>query len=494
MNKIKLTIALLTMFISSAFAAPVGSRFSYQGQLQVSNNAANGMYDLHFSLWDNVSGMGQLGSDLILEDVDVVNGLFSVELNFGDLPFDGGDVFLEIRVREGVSTGSFTFISPRQRINATPYATQAEFLAANGATTGQILQFNGTNWAAANVGNGTSPWTPGFGGTQYIGDVVIGDLVASAGDTLQILSEVDKSPLRILVGGVGTRFRVSKNGGTGVGANYSDGQIPDNGLRVSGDTAIGSTTSSAKLTLSGAVGQDPIRVRVNGTTKFVVQANGGTNIGGGSTVAPENGLDVEGGVVLGGADPVSGVSLNIASPAGTRPLAASVNGILALQVADNGGVRIGNGQVGAFPPPGSGLAVGGETILSAKTTINDDLIVKFDAKHSRTDSYGFVKAGVEFSCGHSGTIRKNYFNNINTDEITVQNGVVFGYCQVKLPFSYADLYLQTTIETNSGPIIVGGCDKTLSGVGGSELIVCRLYDIENNTNIVTANRVTLLIF
>jgi hypothetical protein len=438
--------------------------------------------------------MGQLGGDLILEDVNVVNGLFSVELDFGDVPFDGGDVFLEIRIREGVSTGSFTFISPRQRINATPYATQAEFLAANGATTGQILQFDGTNWSAANVGNGTSPWTPGFGGTQYIGDVIIGDLVASAGDTLQILSEVDKSPLRILVGGAGTRFRVSKNGGAGVGANYSDGQIPDNGLRVSGDTAIGNTTSSAKLTLSGDAGQDPIRARVNGATKFVVQANGGTNIGGGSAVAPENGLDVEGGVVLGGADPASGVSLVIASPTGTRPLAASVNGILALQVADNGGVRIGNGQVGAFPPPGSGLVVGGETVLSAKTTINDDLIVSGDAKHSQTSSYGFVKAGIEFSCGFSGTTRINYFNNINTTPITVRNGVFFGQCVVELPFSFQDLYFQTSIAPNNSTILSGGCQKSFTGGGAVEVVVCEFYDVENNTSQVVASHVTLLMF
>ncbi len=493
MNKLKLILILTTMFVSSVFAAPVGSRFSYQGQLQVSNNAANGLYDLHFSLWDNVSGTGQLGGDLILDDVDVVNGLFSVELDFGDVPFDGDDVYIRISVREGSSTGSFTFISPRQRINATPYATQAEFLAANGATTGQILQFDGTNWAAANIGTGTSPWTPGFGGAQYIGDVVIGDLVASAGDTLQILSEVDKSPLRILVGGVGTRFRVSKNGGAGVGANYSDGEIPVDGLHVSGDTVIGNTTSSAKLTLSAGAGQDPIRARVNGASKFVVQANGGTNIGGGSTVAPENGLDVEGGVILGGADPVSGVALMVSSPTGTQPVSVSINGNSALQVASNSGVAIGSGLVSAFPPPSNGLRVSGKSTLSDETTINDDLIVSGDAKHSRTDSYGFAKAGIEFSCGNAGTTRINYFNNINTSEITVQNGVNFGTCVVEIPFSYQNLYFQTTVApNNSNAIITGSCRK--STAGGAEIVVCQLYDVVNSTNIVVADNVTLLMF
>lgn len=43
MDKLKLII-LTSMLVSTVFAAPVGSRFSYQGQLQVSESSSTGDY------------------------------------------------------------------------------------------------------------------------------------------------------------------------------------------------------------------------------------------------------------------------------------------------------------------------------------------------------------------------------------------------------------------------------------------------------------------
>ncbi|MCF6319975.1 MAG: hypothetical protein L3J83_12005 [Proteobacteria bacterium] len=411
-------ITLLILLLVSSIICAQDPIVSYQGQLTTNGTPVNATVDFVIRFYATENGTtAQLSSSF--SSTTVVDGLFTLPISstnpqvieglFQNFP----EIWLELSVNGEVQL-------PRQKVSKVPYAIDSAALdgrlAADYALTTDI------------------PWSDGFGGTQYIGDVIIGDLVASAGDTLQVVSQVDESPLRLLVGGVGTRFRVSKNGGTGIGANYSDGQIPDNGLRVAGN-----------VQLEGA------------------------------------------------SDASSAYSLSVSSPTGTHPLAASVNGILALQVADNGGVRIGNGFVNAFPPPASGLVVGGETELSSKTTINDELIVKRDAKHSRTDSYGFVKAGIEFSCGNIGTARLNYFNNINADEITVRDGALFGTCVVELPFSYEDLYFQTQIEESGGKIIAGSCKKSITG-GTTEVVVCSLYDVVDDTYIIVANRVTLLMF
>ena len=520
------------MLVSTVFAAPVGSRFSYQGQLQVSNSAANGLYDLHFSIWDNVSGMGQLGGDLILDDVDVVNGLFSVELDFGDVPFDGDDVFLEIRIREGVSTGSFTFISPRQRINATPYATQAEFLAANGATTGQILQFDGTNWVAANIGTGTSPWSPGFGGTQYIGDVVIGDLVASAGDTLQILSQVNESPLRILVGGVGTRFRVSKNGGTGVGANYSDGQIPANGLRVAGNVQLGKTSigsspdlapgnglnvegtvlaksdmkvyrnlaigpnasfaGSTSLQINSESGRSPLRIKINNSTKMRIYTNGGTSLGGNTT--PEtNGLVVQGTVLARSHVEIGNVNISGSGAPpelainGVNPLSVQVNGTTRLNVSDVGGVGIGGNS--GFQIPQNGLYVNGDAKL------NSDLILTGKPKQD-INSHGFAKAGIKFHCGNLPLPIFNSFNNINSGSILVLPHVIpggsstVGVCRIQFPFPIGNLFIQTRTDAESDLYIRATTCKIKSG--SSTVLECGSQSPDTGTFFNSI--VTMLLF
>ena len=54
----------------------------------------------------------------------MVDGLFTVELDFGSDVFNGDARWLEIGVRPGDSSGSFTTLSPRQELTPTPYALQ----------------------------------------------------------------------------------------------------------------------------------------------------------------------------------------------------------------------------------------------------------------------------------------------------------------------------------------------------------------------------------
>jgi len=106
-------------------AAPLGTAFTYQGHLYDNNSVANDEYDFQFKLYDTNVGGGQVGSDVNVADVDVIDGYFTVELDFGSSVFDGYARWLEIGVRPGASISSFTTLSPRQEITATPYANYA---------------------------------------------------------------------------------------------------------------------------------------------------------------------------------------------------------------------------------------------------------------------------------------------------------------------------------------------------------------------------------
>src|SRR5438477_5302192 len=124
----KTSIAFVTVMFLLLFSAPVifaqSSSFTYQGRLTDGGTAANGNYDLQFTLWDSASGGSQIGSTQALPAVQVSGGVFTVTLDFGANAFPGANRFLEISARlSGAS--SFTLLLPRQSITSTPYAVRS---------------------------------------------------------------------------------------------------------------------------------------------------------------------------------------------------------------------------------------------------------------------------------------------------------------------------------------------------------------------------------
>lgn len=107
-------------------AAALGTAFTYQGQLQTSGVPANGSYDFQFVLYDAATGGAQVGgSPTVTQNaVAVTNGLFSVQLDFGNV-FNGAQYFLEIGVRPAGVSGAYTTLTPRQALSPTPYALYA---------------------------------------------------------------------------------------------------------------------------------------------------------------------------------------------------------------------------------------------------------------------------------------------------------------------------------------------------------------------------------
>lgn len=106
-------------------ASPVGTTITYQGHLTDNNNPANGEYDIRFILYDSEVGGSQVGSTKNMENVLVSDGYFTVQLDFGPGIFENSAIWLEVAVRPGASTGSYTILSPRQALTPTPFAVYA---------------------------------------------------------------------------------------------------------------------------------------------------------------------------------------------------------------------------------------------------------------------------------------------------------------------------------------------------------------------------------
>ena len=119
-------IVITTLLIASSTDAQVlGTAFSYQGRLTEANQPATGLYDLQACLFDGLVSGTLLVCTPEIEDVPVQAGLFTASLDFGAAAFVGQQRYLELRVRPGISTGSYTVLSPRQLIRALPEALRA---------------------------------------------------------------------------------------------------------------------------------------------------------------------------------------------------------------------------------------------------------------------------------------------------------------------------------------------------------------------------------
>ncbi len=121
-----LALALSGMASAGAAApdgpdAPVGTAFTYQGRLIDGGVPANGAYDLRMRLFDAASGGTQVSTNWLFGDVPVNAGYFTVVLSFADY-FDGEARWLEVEVRPGASTGTYTVLTPRTSLTGVPYA------------------------------------------------------------------------------------------------------------------------------------------------------------------------------------------------------------------------------------------------------------------------------------------------------------------------------------------------------------------------------------
>ncbi len=121
--------ALRITVIDPVEATPLEGVFTYQGRLYDNGDAAEDYYDMKFRLYADASNgaFGQGGGELLLEDIHVVNGYFTVQLDFGSHPavFNGDRRWLEIAVHLVNTPEEFTTLSPRYELTPAPYAIHA---------------------------------------------------------------------------------------------------------------------------------------------------------------------------------------------------------------------------------------------------------------------------------------------------------------------------------------------------------------------------------
>src|SRR5688572_20595783 len=197
--------------------APLGMAFNYQGRLMEGGAPATGTYDFQFNIFAAAVGGAALTGVLTRNDVGVNAGLFLVELNFGSGPFMGEERWLEISVRPGASIGAYALLTPRQRLNAIPYALYS--------LRSGTVPWSGLSGVPASFADATdndTTYTPGPGltlaGTTFSLDTTSLDarywkLLGNGGTdpALNFLGTTDNQPLNLRVNNTHA-FRIEPNG------------------------------------------------------------------------------------------------------------------------------------------------------------------------------------------------------------------------------------------------------------------------------------------
>jgi len=140
---------------------PVGSAITYQGELKNAGVPLNGTADLTFQLWPTASAVGAPSSGVVqVNNVAIVNGRFTVNLDFGAAAFNGEQRFMQIRVRTPHDPGNslpFTALTPLQEAKPAPMAMHSlsTGLVPNASLVGTYSQqLNLSNASNTVAGNG----------------------------------------------------------------------------------------------------------------------------------------------------------------------------------------------------------------------------------------------------------------------------------------------------------------------------------------------------
>ena len=111
--------------VTAVAATNMGTGFSYQGNLTDAGDPANGVYDFRFQVWGVDGGALQpVSPQIIVENVNVVDGLFSTKIDAGGTLFNGDRRLLQVAARKDGET-DFADIGGPTEISPAPYALYA---------------------------------------------------------------------------------------------------------------------------------------------------------------------------------------------------------------------------------------------------------------------------------------------------------------------------------------------------------------------------------
>lgn len=315
-------IFLLLLLTSPAQAAPLDTAFTYQGELKQTGVAANGDFDFQFELYDTEIDGLPLTAAVLLENITVSDGIFTVELDFGLTPFAGDQLWLEIAVREGASSGGYTGLLPRQKITPVPFALHTLSVAANSVGAAEVdnsqvqLRVGGscTGFSAIesiaadgtvncennllpkgrNINCSRNQKVTGLNGSN--GDVICGEDIDTDTDTNTNAATI--CPNGYFLNGDGTCDLADGTGNCGAGRVCTGGHGHSNYVpQTSGDAVIGAgdythSTRNGYIHVPGSTltPVDPAFAQKFETSPFFISPyDGGTTYAGNAAINPPDG-------------------------------------------------------------------------------------------------------------------------------------------------------------------------------------------------------------
>ena len=467
-------------------AEPMGTAFTYQGRLIDANNAADGLYDFQFLVCEvDSNGVWPIG-EVNKPGVDVIDGYFTVELDFGDVFYDyGEDLWLEIDVRPGDlnDPNVYTFLSPLQKITPTPYALYAKTA---GNVFGMISGTGTSNYipkfisyksignsiiyeSGGNVGIGTTSPAAKLnvvgqvkitGGSPAAGKVLTSDSSGLA--NWQTLTETDPTVLASVKDGI------SWGEVSGIPAGFADG-VDDVGA---GDN-LGNHTATQNILLSG------YWLSGDGGNEGVYVANDG-NVGIGTT-SPAAKLDVNGGInaasvykiggntVLSVAGWYTNTFVGIEAGAANTTTTANGNTFLGYQAGYSNTTGLYNTfsgyRAGYSNTTGSYNIFSGYDTGLSNTTGYQNTIIGFDAGPSNTEGYNNTflgnYAGISNTTGSNNTFLGYGAGNSNT---TGRGNVCLGYLAGYYETGSNKLYIANS-NADTNVLIYGDFSSKTVGIG-----------------------------
>ncbi|UCC22599.1 MAG: hypothetical protein JSW23_00560 [Planctomycetota bacterium] len=354
-------VALGLMFCQAyvSQAAAIGTAFTYQGHLYDANYPADGLYDLQFKLYDSNDpcDCNQIGADVNVADMEVIEGYFTVSLDFNDAnAFNGDARWLEIGVRAGEinDPSGYTALVPRQEVTAAPYVLHAKV--AESTAAGGYAETDPT--VAASVKDGVD-WSEVTSMPAGFADDIDDDTRYEAGVFLELAGATfNVLPLSgVMIWDGSLRLSaIDQNSGATVGqvikwdgsawvaADDSMNADPDWTISgpnmysgAAGNVGIGTSAPAHKLHVVGDANITGNLYAGSGSTVlFVDDANDRLGIG---TMSPSAKLDVAGGAAISG-----NVGIGTTSPVAALDVngAAKILGWHDQQVDPNGYAWVGS--------------------------------------------------------------------------------------------------------------------------------------------------------
>ena len=108
----------LAMAVNALASTPQFTSFTYQGKLSANGQPANGTFNMTFKLYDAATSGNLVGSVYSALAQPVVNGVFTIDLGFPGVPFNGQQYWIQ-------ATVAGQDLLPRQPINSVPVALYA---------------------------------------------------------------------------------------------------------------------------------------------------------------------------------------------------------------------------------------------------------------------------------------------------------------------------------------------------------------------------------